>query len=66
MKVVQQLLINGAEINLKSQKTQKVAKDSTKNQRIVYLIEKYEKLRLLERCSEDGSSDATSSGSDEE
>lgn len=31
LKIVQQLLINGADINLKSQKTGKLAKDTTKN-----------------------------------
>ena len=48
LKIVQRLLINGADITLKSQKNQKLAKDSTDNQRVKYLIEKYEKLRALE------------------
>jgi hypothetical protein len=41
-------LINGADINIKSMKNQKLPKDSSDNQRIVFLIEKYEKMRALE------------------
>ncbi len=48
LKIVQQLLINGADINIKSMKNQKLPKDSSDNQRIVFLIEKYEKMRALE------------------
>lgn len=64
LKIVQQLLINGADICMKSLKTGKVAKDTTKNQRIVYLIEKYEKLRAMERESSNSSN--VSMSSDEE
>ena len=42
LKIVQQLLLNNADFILKSPKG-KPAKETTKNQRIVYLIEKYEK-----------------------
>ena len=48
LKIVQQLLISGADFSIKSQKNGKLAKDCTDNQRIVFLIEKYEKLRALE------------------
>lgn len=60
LKIVQQLLINGADIFLKSLKNGKLAKDSTDNQRIVFLIEKYEKLRALEQEGDE------SAGSSEE
>lgn len=53
LKIVQQLLINGADIFLKSLKNGKLAKDCTDNQRIVFLIEKYEKLRALEQEGEE-------------
>lgn len=46
LKIVQKLLINGADITKKSAKG-KLAKDMTDNQRIVFLIEKYEKLKAL-------------------
>jgi len=42
IKVVQQLLLNNADFMARSPKG-KLAKEMTKNQRIVYLIEKYEK-----------------------
>lgn len=42
VKIVQQLLLNNADFNVKNDKL-KVAKEVTKNQRIIYLIEKYEK-----------------------
>ena len=48
LKIVQQLLMNGADITLKSQKNGKLAKDNTDNQRVTFLIEKYEQLRALE------------------
>jgi len=63
LKIVQQLLINGADISAKSLKNGKLAKDSTDNQRIVFLIEKYEKLRALEQEGEDS---AGSSGEEAE
>ena len=43
LKIVQQLLISGADINIKSPKNGKLAKDNTDNSRIAFLIEKYEK-----------------------
>ena len=46
LKIVQQLLIHGANITLKSKG--KLANDYTDNQRIVFLIEKYEVLRAKE------------------
>lgn len=55
LKIVQQLLINGADIYLKCTKNGKLAKDSTDNQRVIYLIEKYEKLRALEHEHEESS-----------
>ena len=48
IKIVQQLLVNGADFNIKSQKNGKLAKHSTDNQRIIFLIEKYEKFRAIE------------------
>ncbi len=42
VKVVQQLLLNNADYTVKNEKG-KSAKEVTKNQRIIYLIEKYEK-----------------------
>jgi len=57
LKIVQQLLINGADIFIKSQKNGRLAKDSTDNQRIVFLIEKYEKLRAMEAEDSQGSSE---------
>lgn len=65
LKIVQQLLINGADIQIKCIKNGKLAKDSTDNQRVVYLIEKYEKLRALELEQED-SSNSKSSGDEQE
>ena len=60
LKIVQQLLINGADFSIKSAKNGKLAKDNTDNQRIVFLIEKYEKLRALEQTGDDSqSSDET-------
>ena len=45
MQIVQRLLLSGADFTIRSAKN-KVAKEVTKNQRIVYLIEKYEKRGL--------------------
>ena len=42
VKIVQQLLLNNADYTVKNSKG-KVPKEVTKNQRIIYLIEKYEK-----------------------
>jgi ankyrin repeat protein len=42
LKIVQQLLIYGADITVKSQKNGKLAKDNTDSQRVIFLIEKYE------------------------
>jgi ankyrin repeat protein len=42
LKIVQQLLIYGANITVKSQKNGKLAKDNTDSQRVIFLIEKYE------------------------
>ena len=42
LKIVQQLLMNGADITIKSMKNGKLAKDSTDSQRVIFLIEKYE------------------------
>lgn len=42
VKIVQQLLLNNADFSLKNTKG-KLPKEVTLNQRIVYLIEKYEK-----------------------
>ena len=42
LKIVQQLLMNGADITIKSMKNVKLAKDSTDSQRVILLIEKYE------------------------
>lgn len=49
LKIVQQLLISGADYSMKSMKNGKIAKDSTDNQRIVFLIEKYEQLHANTR-----------------
>lgn len=48
LKIVQQLLMNGADITIKSMKNGKLAKDNTDSQRVIFLIEKYEQLRALE------------------
>jgi ankyrin repeat protein len=58
LKIVQQLLMHGADMSLKSQKNGKLAKHSTDNQRIVFLIEKYETLRALEQDAEDSGDDS--------
>ena len=42
LKIVQQLLMNGADITIKSMKNGKLAKDNTDSQRVIFLIEKYE------------------------
>jgi len=42
LQLVQLLLLNNADFTIKNSKN-KLAKELTKNQRIVYLIEKYEK-----------------------
>ena len=42
LQLVQLLLLNNADFTVKNSKN-KLAKELTKNQRIVYLIEKYEK-----------------------
>ncbi|CDW79366.1 protein kinase domain containing protein [Stylonychia lemnae] len=42
VKIVQQLLLNNADLSIKNNKF-KTAKEVTNNQRIIYLIEKYEK-----------------------
>ena len=65
LKIVQQLLISGADIQIKCTKNGKLAKDSTDNQRVVYLIEKYEKLRALELEEEDGSKSSGDEQGDE-
>ena len=52
IKIVQKLLISGADLTLKSQKNGKYAKDITDNDRIVFLIEKYEKWRAAEEESD--------------
>jgi len=56
LKIVQQLLIHGADLSIKCTKNGKLAKDNSANQRVVYLIEKYEKLRALEQEHEESSS----------
>ena len=64
LKIVQQLLVNNADFTIKSQKNGKLAKNCTDNQRIIFLIEKYEKFRALEM--EEKSSIDLSSGEDDE
>lgn len=56
-KLVQQLLINGADINIRFKG--KLAKDCTDNQRISFLIEKYEILKAKDggESSDDMNSD---------
>ena len=44
LKIVQQLLLNGSDITKRCTKNGKLAKESTQNQRIVFLIEKHEKM----------------------
>ena len=57
LKIVQQLLINGADINIKSIKG-KLAKDNTDNQRVIFLIEKYEKMRAMDNELEESSGES--------
>ena len=57
LKIVQQLLINGADINIKSLKG-KLAKDNTDNQRVIFLIEKYEKMRAMDNELEESSGES--------
>ena len=63
LKMVQQLLVHGADFTLRSQKNGKLAKDSTDNQRVVYLIEKYEKMKAIENESH---SDSCASGDEDD
>mmetsp|Transcript_17984 Transcript_17984/g.12917 ORF Transcript_17984/g.12917 Transcript_17984/m.12917 type:complete len:131 (+) Transcript_17984:327-719(+) len=54
VKIVQQLLLSNANINIKNAKN-KTPKEVTKNQRIIYLIEKYEKRNARSSFSESSS-----------
>ena len=47
LKIVQKLVLSGADILKRDPIKDKVAKDLSKNQKIVYLLEKYEKLHRL-------------------
>mmetsp|Transcript_3679 Transcript_3679/g.5537 ORF Transcript_3679/g.5537 Transcript_3679/m.5537 type:complete len:136 (+) Transcript_3679:633-1040(+) len=60
IKIVQQLLINGADISIKSPKNGKLPKDISDNTRIAFLIEKYEQMKALE------ADDSSRSSGDEE
>ncbi len=60
IKIVQQLLINGADISVKSPKNGKLPKDISDNARIAFLIEKYEQMKALE------ADDSSRSSGDEE
>lgn len=44
LKTVQRLILAGADLSIRDPKTKKLAKETTSDMKIVYLIEKYEKL----------------------
>ena len=66
LKIIQQLLINGADLQMRCTKNGKLAKDYSANQRVVYLIEKYEKLRALETQSQTDNEESSSEEEQEE
>ena len=48
IKVVQKLILSGVDISLRDH-NQKLAKECTENHKIVFLLEKYEKLMVKQR-----------------
>ena len=47
IKIVQKLVLSGADITAKDAKTQKLPKEFTENQKIIYLLEKYVKMQEM-------------------
>lgn len=47
LKIVQKLILSGADILIKHPATGLVARETTNNQRIIFLLEKYEKHQLI-------------------
>ncbi len=49
LKVVQKLVLSGADIMLKEPVKNLLPKDITDNQRIIFLLEKYEKIQMVQK-----------------